>query len=333
MSENLKLDKTINIGGVDYDVQAKTAEKVETPLTIFKVVSGTTETPVVFNGHVEEGEAPPEVYVVDAKDGGTFRKPIHVPNKVGTPAATQVLNYADLATIVTNLAGSGWYSWTPHLLGPDNVEYRLTAVTQNNVKQHVGIVLGNSEDLSNFVAENYNLSIKSPEELEETDYYLPKFLYICADNGNLYLGSIASATDYHQIVNEATKLVSTSTEQEYTADSLKEELDKLKQDLSENKTNLENAEKDIAKDYADADGVLDGKITDNAENIRSLNGWLENILESNRTTVKNATQASNANTLDDKDSTYFQKNITISTSAPTNNDGVEGDVWIVWSNS
>ena len=86
--------------------------------------------------------------------------------------------------------------------------------------------------------------------------------------------------------------------------------------------------------YSEADAVLDAKINSNTAKITTLESWKANtIVAGTANTVKNAAYASNADLLDNKDSTYFQKKITISTRAPTSSDGEEGDVWIVWSNS
>lgn len=324
MSENLKLDKVIEIDGATYEVQAKTAEKVENKLTIYEVISETTEEPIEFNGHVAEGEEAPEVFIVPADKGGYFRGPIGVPTVGNGPKQeTQVLNYRDLSTIVTNLAGSGWYSW-------DGASF--AAVTDNGVNQHVGIVIGSSDNIESFAAKNAEIAAKT--ERSETEIYLPKFLYICADNGNLYQGSCENADSYRQIVNQALELVSSTTEQSYTADSLKEILDDLDYGVDKNATDLQNAKDAITKNYQDADTTLDGKIATNTTGISTLNNWLNEITETDdNNTVKNATNAANANLLDNKDSTYFQKKITISDEAPSSSDGEVGDIWIVWSNS
>lgn len=323
MSENLKLDKVIEIDGTSYEVQAKTAEKVENKLTIYEVISETTEEPVEFNGHVAEGEEAPEVFIVPADKGGYFRGPIGVPTVGNGPKQdTQVLNYRDLSTIVTNLAGSGWYSWDGNNFG---------AVTDNGVNQHVGIVIGSSANLESFATRNAEIAAKT--ERSETEIYLPKFLYICADNGNLYQGSCENAGSYQQIVNQALELVSQTTGQSYTADSLKTKLDAIDRDVAENATDIQTAVTNLTTDYQTADTELDGKIVANANGVMTLNNWLEHITETDDTTVKNATYADNANKLDNKDSTYFQKKITVSTNSPTSRDGEVGDIWIVWSNS
>lgn len=320
MSENLKLDKVIEIDGTTYEVQAKTAEKVENKLTIYEVISETTEEPVEFNGHVAEGEEAPEVFIVPADKGGYFRGPIGVPTVGNGPKQdTQVLNYRDLSTIVTNLAGSGWYSW-------DGASF--AAVTDDGVNQHVGIVIGSSDNIKSFAAKNAEIAAKT--ERSETEIYLPKFLYICADNGNLYQGSCENADSYQQIVNQALELVSETTGQSYTADSLRAKLDGLDADVDKNATDLKTAIDDITTDYQSADTALNGKITTNATDIRLLNNWVATVTEADDLTIKNA---ANANLLDNKDSTYFQKKITVSDKAPTSSDGDVGDIWIVWSNS
>lgn len=323
MSENLKLDKVIEIDGTTYEVQAKTAEKVENKLTIYEVISETAEEPVEFNGYVAEGEEAPEVFIVSADRGGYFRSPIGVPTVGNSPKQdTQVLNYRDLSTVVTNLAGSGWYSWDGDNFG---------AVTDNGVNQHVGIVIGSSTNLASFATRNAEIAAKT--ERSETEIYLPKFLYICADNGNLYQGSCENADSYQQIVNQALELVSQTTGQSYTADSLKTKLDTLDRDVAVNATDIQTAVTNLTADYQTADTELDGKIAANANSVMTLSNWLETITETNDTTVKNATYAENANKLDNKDSTYFQKKITVSTNNPTSSDGEVGDIWIVWSNS
>ena len=223
---------------------------------------------------------------------------------------------------MTNLAGSGWYSWDGDNFG---------AVTDNGVNQHVGIVIGSSTNLSSFATRNAEIAAKT--ERLETEIYLPKFLYICADNGNLYQGSCENADSYQQIVNQALELVSQTTRQSYTADSLKTKLDTLDRDVAVNATDIQTAVTNLTTDYQTADTELDGKIAANANSVMTLSNWLETITETNDTTVKNATYAENANKLDNKDSTYFQKKITVSTNNPTSSDGEVGDIWIVWSNS
>lgn len=322
MSENLKLDKIINIAGTDYEVQAKTAEKVENKLTIYKVIGEATEEAIEFDGQANSEGKSPEVFVVPADKGGYFRGPINVPT-VGAKEkqATQVLNYEDLSSVVTNLAGSGWYSW-------DGTNF--ATVTSNGVNQHVGIVLGNADDLPGFVSKNTEIAAKT--DRLETEYYLPKFLYICTDTGNLYLGDCEE--NYRQIVNKAFELVSPTTNQSYTVDDIKTTFESLSTSVDTAESNLETAKDDLTEAYSEADAVLDAKINSNTAKITTLESWKANtIVAGTANTVKNAAYASNADLLDNKDSTYFQKKITISTSAPTSSDGEEGDVWIVWSNS
>lgn len=318
-----KLDSVLKINNTSYEVQAKTAEQVVNPLNI--EVAKSLEQAGYENKSFNGSEAE-TISVISAREGGAFEKPISVPSlatlETTTPTDTQVLNYGDISEMVAKLSGSGWYMWE---------EESLNAVVVNNVYQHLGIVLGAYTDLCKFAEHNNEYNI------------LPRYLYICTDeanSGNLYYGISANekkeaveGIDFIQIVNKAKELKSTTTTHSYTADSLFSELDKLKSDLSGLDDKVNSNDAGLRKYVDDQDKTLDTKIKATDTKVNSAQTQLNNMTSNDSTNhlkVNNAAQADNATTLDGEDIEYFQKKITVKNSEPTSNDGVVGDIWIVW---
>ena len=316
-----KLDSVLKINNTSYEVQAKTAEQVVNPLNIevAKSLEQAGDENKSFNGSEAE-----TISIISAREGGAFEKPISVPSlatlETTTPTDTQVLNYGDISEMVAKLSGSGWYMWE---------EESLNAVVVNNVYQHLGIVLGDYSDLCKFAEHNNEHNI------------LPRYLYICTDeenSGNLYYGASANekkeaveGIDFIQIVNKAKELK--STDHSYTADSLFGELTELKSDLSKLDGKVNSNDAGLRKYVDDQDSALDTKIKATDTKVNSAQTQLNNITSkdsANHLKVDNAAQADNADKLDSKDSTYFQKSILVRTSDPTSGVGAVGDICIVW---
>lgn len=313
-----KLDSVLKINNTSYEVQAKTAEQVVNPLNIevAKSIEQAGYENKSFNG--SEAEA---ISVISAREGGAFEKPISVPPLgEAAPTSTQVLNYGDISEMVTRLSGSGWYMWESG---------SLNAVVVNNVYQHLGIVLGTYPTLSAFATFN-NESNK-----------LPRYLYICTDtanSGNLYYGISANkkqeaveGVDFIQIVNKAKELKSDS--HLYTADSIYTEFDGLKKQISDLNGTVGGNDTSVRDYIKTQDDALEKKINETTTKVNSAQTQLNNMTSKDSTNhlkVDNAAYADNADKLDNKDSTYFQKSIWVRNSEPGPTDGEVGDIWIVW---
>lgn len=292
-----KLDKVMAIGDENYEVQAKTAEKVENPLIIRSIgLSGSEKV----SEQVEFfGNAKKEISIVSAETGGRFKAPIAVKPLVNgvTPNSDQVLGYSDIKKVVANMTGSGWYLWSGSGSADD-----FTVVKKNEVNQHLGIVIGPDGQALHEQIQGIGFSYTNYHE-----GYLPMYLYICSDTGNLYYGT-SEDTICKQIVNEAIKLVSTSKPDEtcYTADSLAEIITRLESKI----TNIINGSQTVGK----------------AENA----DYVEHATSASSATNDSDNKPINKNYYRATYNTVGVNSITISTTSPTANDGIDGDIWIVY---
>jgi hypothetical protein len=208
-----KLDRVIDIGGVSYEVEAKTAEKVDGTLTIKKTTleGETAKNPLVaFNGDDNQ-----EVEIIPTT-GGKFKGHIRVPSASSelngakntetrggiTDFRTDaVLNYGDIKNnILTQLLNTSvLYSWQEGKLDP------VVAKSINGIT----LITGSQTDLlmtpDGFAFENYYNAQNNRTPV------VSSYLYICTDTKNLYFGTsesqdaikLTSSTDF---AAEAAKL-------------------------------------------------------------------------------------------------------------------------------
>jgi urease beta subunit len=157
----------------NHAINADNALKVGKNLTINKV-GHTSTTAVSFNGSADR-----TVNIVPA-EGGKFTGRIAVPNvSDGTLKANgeTVINYNDMVTRVVDklINASTVATW-------DNTNKKLVFTSNSDAIKGLCIVKGLQNTLSSFSTAN----VKSK--------WLPDYLFVCADSGNIYLGSDDSAT-------------------------------------------------------------------------------------------------------------------------------------------
>lgn len=198
-TENKKeLDKVLDVGGELFNINAVRATQVDNKLVIKESGSEPdTYSEVEFNGSQAQ-----EVAVVSADKGGYFNKPIGVPDTAVEDITVEndgntVLNYKAVSELIPLLTGSGWYTWE---------DSSLTAlVNSQGITQHFGIVVGSKNDVASFTSLNFK---NATDEI--TWNKLPRFLYICTDNGTLFYGETDSTTPI-QLAHDAISSTSATT--------------------------------------------------------------------------------------------------------------------------
>jgi hypothetical protein len=181
-TEPFELEKTLLVDGQEYNVNAVHATQVDNTFTV-KQVDIAGEIPeanvVTFNGSADA-----DITIVPAA-GGKFSGPIKVgATDLGEADGETVLNYGDVSSLITDLTGSGWYTWNGTT---------FNVVSKNDVNQHLGIVVGNNDNVQQFASYN------------KQDKYLPMYLYISSDTGNVFYGTSEEPTATQIAVN-ATRL-------------------------------------------------------------------------------------------------------------------------------
>lgn len=169
-TKNCKLDKTLVVDNITYDINAveathsNEADKVANTLTINKIDIEGNAGPVVF-----DGSAAKDVSIVGA-EGGKFSGPIVVPTYEDKSKfeSESVLNYADMNHVIGQLTGFSWYTWDGATLAG--------SVNSENQALRMGVVKGLYEHLDDFIAYN------------SVNKYLPFYLYICSDTGMMFFG-------------------------------------------------------------------------------------------------------------------------------------------------
>jgi hypothetical protein len=320
-----KLDNIVKIGEVDFEVQAVTAEKVRNALKVKEIDINNEE-------HVKDftGEEVVEVSTVSAETGGYFRMPIGVPplndeqhadySKVNN---NQVVNFGDISKITSSLAGSGWYTW--ELENPEDTVCTFKPVVVGAVNQHVGVVLGLDGHLASFASTN--------TATEDRTAFLPFYLYICTDTGNLYYGTSDGA--YKQIVNKAYEVVSDNNT--FTADSINDRFVTIESAIGTLRGEA-TADGSIAKAVATLkthvdteDGKLTGRLDGHDSDIDSLENQFKALLVSDTADkAKKAAAADNSAKLGDIAPDGWQRKIHVRTSDPVSTFGSAGDICIVY---
>lgn len=198
-TENIKeLDKVLDVGGELFNINAVRATQVDNKL----VIKESSSEPDTYSDVEFDGSQAQEVAVVSADKGGYFNNPIGVPdtdveNITVENDGSTVLNYKAVSELIPLLTGSGWYTWG---------NSSLTALVNNQgITQHFGIVVGSRNDVVSFAGLNHKESTT-----EITWNKLPRFLYICTDNGDLFYGDTESSTPI-QLAHDAISSASATT--------------------------------------------------------------------------------------------------------------------------
>ena len=320
-----ELAKVLAIDGQDYQINAEKATKVENQLLIKETIdtNNTVEKPF-------DGSAPIEISVVPST-GGRFSNPIKVPHVENSDSVTgeTILNIDDTLTRIAKLTGSGWYTWENNTL--------TIVKNDNEVTQHLGIVVGNEIGLESFMGHNIR------------NKWLPMFLYICSDTGNIFYGWLLGTPGYTRLATKA----NTSTASDFAERAgVAYRLNSPDSEASYTSTQIAQLFDEIFKAFDDAESDLTSKLTTVYNRITIVNNKadntearLEDVINGN-TKVGKASQADNATnaTSATKDgegniihNKYYQSksnsskinSITISTSSPSG--GNDGDIWIKYS--
>lgn len=220
-----KLDKKLNIGGEEFevnavnsDIAAELANKLSVNISEYSSENNLiTDISKEFNGTENIS-----LDVVSSK-GGKFTGPVEMSNRPADYVFNDdtILNCGEIEEKISQLTGSPWFTWTPKTEDP-NDGYNFSAVTvdpaesSSEIKQikRVGIVTGPADiTAANAFAEcNVNANI------------LPLFLYIGREtdnnghlaNSRLYFGTNTDLT----VAPLGNKLTNSTGLFSYTYDSL-----------------------------------------------------------------------------------------------------------------
>ena len=189
---NLELDKTLQVDGVTYDINAVKADKVVNSLVLTKKqLNGDITEIINFNGSNESGTKNSLEIVPSA--GGRFSGRITVPNisdSVIKNDGETVLNYNDIVRKVVDrlLNTSAMATWNKE-------QETLTFTEQEAPAVHgICVVLGTEDGIYGFTRknkENYEIAT-SENQPDSVLRWLPHYLYICTDTGSIYLGAANS---------------------------------------------------------------------------------------------------------------------------------------------
>lgn len=193
MADNnvLELEKTLQVDGQTYNINAVQADKVANKLFINKIKLGDKDKTTADTSVIEfDGSSQKTLGIVPA-DGGRFSGRITVPPVSDTTLRSDgetVLNYKDIVSKVVDrlLNTSAMATW-------NNDELTFTD-TETPAVHGICVVLGTEPDAANFAEsnnENWNLAT-SENPPSSVPKWLPNFLYICEDTGNIYLGKAES---------------------------------------------------------------------------------------------------------------------------------------------
>lgn len=299
-----KLDSQVNINGTLYDVQAAEANKVKVPLTIKEITAEDSETTSAYDGSETR-----TISVVSAENGGFFKGPIKTAH-VENPGADHILNYGDVTAAVQLLTGSGWYSYIGAAFAP---------ITKNGANQYLGIVCGDNSLVNNFGAAN------------ALHKYLPVYLYLSTDTGNLYYGTELSSTPV-QIVNNANNLTGSGTTPTYTAETIKAALDALSARITTNTSNITSLTNTHNSDKSTLSSRISTEISNRESACEALEERiddLEDFKDKVTTISSNGVKVYNSSRLNGQLASYYQKKITVATSLPTSG-MAEGDICIIY---
>lgn len=300
----LELDKTLVVDGTTYNINAFQADKVANKLTIKKNLL-TTVNEAEFDGSV----AGVEIDYVPAT-GGKFAGNIRVPNNTDASFNKEaVLNYNDLKNSVLKelLNNSVLYEWT----GED-----LIRGGDGNSIKSISIVTGTAGDVNSFVKSNF------------VSKQFSAFIYV-ADDGSIFFGTsesdkVVPVSISADTANNANKLTTSR---------------KIGVDLSSSSTANFDGSADITTGVNGTLPIAKGGTGATTAETARTNLGLASVAASGSYNdladkpnyagsstpggaATKALQDGNGNTI----TSYYQKKITISSSAPSG--GANGDIWI-----
>lgn len=176
-TENLELEKTLQVNGQTYNINAVEADKVANKLAINRIALGTKDNKTTTPVTDFDGSAAKSVTIVPANEGGRFAKRITVPHVEDSTLKDDgetVLNYTDIVGKVVDrlLNTSAMATWNGNKLSFTD--------TETPAVHGICVVLGDEANVGDFANENYSSK------------RIPNYLYICKDTGNIYLGSADS---------------------------------------------------------------------------------------------------------------------------------------------
>lgn len=203
MADNLQLEKTLQVDGQAYDINAVQADKVANKLIINRIALGskdnkTTTLVADFDGNTEKSIA-----IVPADEGGRFAKRITVPPVSDATLSSDgetVLNYTDIVSKVIDrlLNTSAMATWNNNELSFTN--------TEKPAVHGICTVLGTETDVASFAETNNAnwIAANSENPPDPISKWLPNYLYICSDTRNIYFGT-ASSTEAKQLASDENK--------------------------------------------------------------------------------------------------------------------------------
>lgn len=353
-TEPLDLDKTILVDGMPYNVNAVTADKVANALTINPNLGESCQ----FDGHESA------TINVMSPSGGAFTGPITVPSHTSESeseykfADTDVLNFTEIVNVLLdNIKNNAVvYNWEN-----DEENKELKPSLADNAINSISIVSGGElavDSFHTFNNESYQKHLNylryleasaTDDTLEEVEdaFYLPVYLYIGTGYNLVYCG--IAGTEKAKLLNiNATKVVE-QAEQLTTATQITVDLGIEAKDgetfngsddvvigvTGELPITKVKIDEDTAEDARSRLGITPKNIgaattshTHSASDITS--GTLSPASGGTGQTKLDDVTVGNALKLGNQKSDFYQKKITISTNIPTDQEGVNGDIWIVY---
>jgi hypothetical protein len=174
MAENLELEKTLKVDGQEYNINAVQADKVANKLTLKPMnLDGTVSAEGSGKWTIFDGSSAQSLNIVPAA-GGQFEGKIRVPDLATAVNDKDVLNYKDIVSKVVDrlLNTSAMATWTGNELSFTD--------TETPAVHGICVVLGNESDVASFANQNH------------ISKWIPNYLYICKDTGNIFLGKAES---------------------------------------------------------------------------------------------------------------------------------------------
>jgi hypothetical protein len=346
-----ELTNTLQVDNEVYNINAVQAERVSNPLNIYKSNLNKKATKLV----EYDGSTAKNVEIVPAS-GGSFSGRITVPDVSEATLKSDgetVLNYNSIVNKVVEklINTSTMATWDSTVGTPVFTNYNDASING------LCVVKGTEADLNSVNAEQEATGFL---QLNFDNKWLPDFLYICIDTGNIYLGTADSV--------EATRLAVSADNAKYadhadTANRLKTARS-MKVDLASDnmvstalfdgtadvalsvenillpshggtgKNNLNDVTVGTAQKLSDTDGTITVKnIQDMSSKISAAQQGISEIING-PTVVNKAKTATNITTHTSTGNgaavkaSYSPTRIIISTAVPTSLDGNDGDIWI-----
>lgn len=212
---NRQLDKTLKVNNKTYEVTAvysDEAGKVTNPLTVTKQENFSTTAPAFAgNASTYDGSAERSLNIVPA-EGGAFTGPVLFKRlqELGLSeedAQYLAVNRADITKLLSDISGCPCYTWDGTLLipityvKPGTGEQTETPVAPNTSTE-------NENDEIVFAQANIVFGTEAVlSDLVTADVCPQVFIYVCTDNGNLFIGGpslgLGAEKGYIQLAHHA----------------------------------------------------------------------------------------------------------------------------------